>query len=335
MLQRLIKKEDLKKLIASVKKEGAFYGPIRGSEGLSLSELNPDDEVAFAYSNFKLPLKRQFFPWSEEICTYEAESMTDVPPSEEKVVIFGVRPCDAFSLLYLDKIFLDEEFIDPYYRGRRDNSIIISLACREPLKTCFCTSVGVNPAGKEGADILAFEVKDSLIFEACSEKGKEFMETNSAIFKKPGEADKKARDEEVSAAEKRLQAIDLSGITEKLQGCFDSPIWEEIAQRCLGCGVCTYSCPTCHCFGLYDEKVGLKGRRIKVQDSCLFPSFTLEASGHNPRGSDEERMRQRIMHKFRYTVESFEDIFCVGCGRCIINCPVNMDIREALAEVIK
>ncbi len=335
MLQGLIKKEDLKKLIASVKKEGTFYGPIRGSEGLSLSELNPDDEVAFDYSNFKLPPKRQFFPWSEEICTYDTESMTEVPLPEEKVVIFGVRPCDAFSLLYLDKIFLDEKFIDPYYRGRRDNSIIISLACREPLKTCFCTSVGASPAGKEGADILAFEVKDSLIFEACSEKGKGFMETNSAIFKKPGEADIKARVEQVSAAEKKIQAIDLHEITEKLQGCFDSPLWEDISQRCLGCGICTYSCPTCHCFGLHDEKAGLKGRRIRVQDSCLFPSFTLEASGHNPRTSDKERMRQRIMHKFRYTVESFEDIFCVGCGRCIIKCPVNMDIRETLAEVIK
>lgn len=261
--------------------------------------------------------------------------MTDLPLSEEKAVIFGVRPCDALSLLYLDKIFIDEKFTDPYYRLRRDNSIIISLACRAPLKTCFCTSVGASPAGKEGADILAFEVKDSLIFEACSEKGQGFMESYSAIFKKPGKADIKARDEQVPAAEKRVQAIDLSGITEKLQGCFDSPPWEEISQRCLGCGVCTYSCPTCHCFGLYDEKAKLKGRRIRVQDSCMFPSFTLESSGHNPRTSNEERIRQRIMHKFRYTVENFKDIFCVGCGRCISNCPVNMDIRETLAEVIK
>ena len=67
----------------------------------------------------------------------------------------------------------------------------------------------------------------------------------------------------------------------------------------------------------------------------MFPSFTLEASGHNPRSLNKERMRQRIMHKFCYTVKNFEDIFCVGCGRCITNCPVNIDIRETLAEVVK
>ena len=70
-----------------------------------------------------------------------------------------------------------------------------------------------------------------------------------------------------------------------------------------------------------------------MQDACMFKTFTLEASGHNPRGTQGERMRQRIMHKFRYTVENFETVFCVGCGRCIDGCPVNIDVRETLASV--
>lgn len=335
MVQGAIKKEDMKKLIAAVRKDGRFYGPIKGREGVSLSELGPEDGLLLDYSNFKLPPKRQFFPWSEVIYTYGAENITEVPVSEEKVVLFGLRPCDVISLFYLDKIFLDEKFIDTYYRSRRNNSVIISLACTEPLETCFCTSIGGSPTGKKGADILAFNLIDSFLFEACSKNGQTFMDVYSAIFQKPAPSDIKARDKQVSGMEKKVQAVNVSGITEKLQESFDSTIWDEIAQRCLGCAVCTYLCPTCHCFGLYDEKTGLKGRRIRVQDSCMFPSFTLEASGHNPRTSNEERVRQRIMHKFRYTVENFGDIFCIGCGRCINNCPVNMDIRETIAEVMK
>ena len=335
MLQGLLKKENIKKLISAVKKTGRFFGPVKGSEGMSLSELGPDDEPALDYSNLKLPPKRQLFPWSEVICTYGAENIAEAPVSGEKVVIFGVRPCDALSLTYLDKIFLDEKFIDPYYRSRKDNSVIISLACSEPLETCFCTSVGGSPAGREGADILAFVMKDSLLFEACSEKGRTFMDHHSAVFQKPGQADIKTRDEQASAAEKKVQMIGVSDITEKLKGNFDSPVWDKIAERCISCGVCAYLCPTCHCFGFYDEKAGLKGRRIRVQDSCMFSSFTIEASGHNPRTTGGERMRQRIMHKFRYTVENSGDIFCVGCGRCIGNCPVNIDIRESVAEVVK
>ncbi|MCK5525860.1 MAG: 4Fe-4S dicluster domain-containing protein, partial [Candidatus Latescibacteria bacterium] len=68
-------------------------------------------------------------------------------------------------------------------------------------------------------------------------------------------------------------------------------------------------------------------------DSCMFPLFTLHASGHNPRNSGNERMRQRMMHKFSYTVDNWGDTFCVGCGRCVRSCPVNLDIREVIRRV--
>ena len=335
MVQGTIDKKDMKKLIADVRKEGRLYGPVRENGGVVLSQLGPNDEVMFEYSNLKLPPKRQFFPQSEVICTFEEENITEVPLPEEKRVIFGVRPCDALSLLLLDKVFLDEKFIDPYYKHRRDNSVIISLACSAPLETCFCTSIGGSPTGKDGADILAFDVGDVLLFEAVTEKGEAFMKAHSSLFEEPKAEETTARDEQAASAEKKVPVVDVSDITEKLQGNFDAPIWDEIAQRCLSCAICTYSCPTCHCFGFYDEKSHLKGRRIRAQDACMFPSFTLEASGHNPRTTNGERMRQRIMHKFRYTVENFGDVFCVGCGRCISNCPVNIDIRETIAEVIK
>ena len=62
----------------------------------------------------------------------------------------------------------------------------------------------------------------------------------------------------------------------------------------------------------------------------MFPLFTLQASGHNPRPTGKERMRQRVMHKFNYFIENYNQPACVGCGRCVVSCPVNIDIRRVI-----
>ena len=66
----------------------------------------------------------------------------------------------------------------------------------------------------------------------------------------------------------------------------------------------------------------------------MMPLFTKHVSGHNPRESTRERMRQRIMHKFLYYVNIFGDSACGGCGRCVRAGPVNNDLREALRTLV-
>lgn len=114
----------------------------------------------------------------------------------------------------------------------------------------------------------------------------------------------------------------------RLRADFESPEWEGIARKCLGCGVCSFVCPTCHCFDLTDEYDLKGGCRYKTWDSCCFAQFTLHASGHNPRPTEQERYRQRVMHKFCYYPETAGMNMCVGCGRCTTFCPVGMDIYE-------
>jgi ferredoxin len=335
MASSVVKKDDLKKFINAVRRDRIFFGPVLRKEGVSLAVVGPDDELMLNYANVKRPPKNLLFPKNEVICTYDRVSMIEAPPSGEEIVMFGLRPCDTLSFLQLDKVFLDEEFVDPYYQKRRNNSIIVTLACSEPIDSCYCTSVGGNPAGKEGTDILAFNLQDALLFEWCTEKGKAFMESYAEWFHKPTKAALNSRNEISSGALKKITSIDVSTLPDKLEEHFESSVWEETTQPCLGCGVCTYTCPTCHCFGLHDERYGERGFRIRVQDSCMFPLYSLEASGHNPRSLNWERMRHRIVHKFYSTVKNFGDIFCVGCGRCIRNCPVNIDIRETVTEIIK
>jgi len=304
---------------------------------ICFERLSSTEDVVFDYHNSLRTPKEFFFPQAEVLFTFQgAERQTDKPAANTKPqVLFGVRPCDSKALLLLDSVFDQQDYQDPYYIEKRKNMVLVGLACRNPQSTCFCTSVGGGPFDKEGLDILVTELDDNKCYvEILTEKGKQLIAEDSS-FKTANKSDVQQVESVKKEAEAKITAkVPLEGLKEKLDGMFDSPLWDKITERCLGCAVCTYLCPTCHCFALLDEKVSSQGQRIRNWDSCMFPIFTLEASGHNPRASNRERMRQRIMHKFNYFVENFGQTACVGCGRCLINCPVNMDIREII-ETIK
>ena len=128
---------------------------------------------------------------------------------------------------------------------------------------------------------------------------------------------------------------DISSLFSKTKEIWNEPIWDEIAAKCVNCGACAFVCPTCHCFDVSDEGKGNKGKRIRLWDSCMFAIFTKEASGHNPRSQSTQRVRQRVMHKYNYFMDNYDEHLCTGCGRCVVVCPVNLDIREVIKKIIK
>ncbi|NUN08432.1 MAG: 4Fe-4S dicluster domain-containing protein [Ignavibacteriaceae bacterium] len=296
----------------------------------SADEVLSPDEVL----NTVRPAKEHLFPMTETVArfSYEGKKLRigDVEVPEEKSVIIGLRPCDAAAFDAIDKIF-SYVYQDKFYLTRRNNTTLISVACEHPDNACFCTSFGISPDSAKGSDILLKKSKDSSLFAFIStERGEDLARTINNII--PEEQPDPGRDL-YEAAEKNMRApLDLPKIKEALNTNFESEYWNEFS-RCLGCGSCAYLCPTCHCFDIVDEVRYDKGIRKKNWDACQFPLFTLHASGHNPRDAQNKRYRQRLMHKFKYYHDRFDTHLCTGCGRCIRECPVNIDIYEAAAEL--
>jgi ferredoxin len=156
------------------------------------------------------------------------------------------------------------------------------------------------------------------------------VESQQAFF----ENSDPAHDQERRLFEERARAKvadvlvdDITDLHERLD--FDDPVWETIAQQCIDCGICTFLCPTCHCFDIQDEGSASRGERVRLWDACMFYNYTKAHAGQ-PRPQHYRRYRQRILHKFRYYPENFGRTLCVGCGRCIEHCPANIDLRAVL-----
>jgi len=278
------------------------------------------------YHNTLKPPKDLFFTQHEVLLKYRKEKGKKPVIEEpdlpwEKRIIFGLRPCDARSLMLLDHVFLSTEYQDPFYAARRKNTLIISLVCEKPGPGCFCS----EPFTTEGADLLLVDLDDRYLVETVTVRGEKAL--NSAVSSTPDQAIMAQVEELKTKLALEIAAVDL---TEKLDLNHNNPIWQELQEKCLNCGVCSFLCPTCHCFDITDNR---QGQKVRSWDSCMFTGFTKQASGHNPRPTGTERLRQRVMHKFKYFPEKYGLTACVGCGRCVEKCPVNLDIRQVLLKL--
>lgn len=329
----ILTKKDLPAFLDSLKSSYQVYAPVKQDNYVMFKTITSGSDAVLDYSNSKIPPKGILFPQSEELFSYkvnEQGAQLDPKIDTQKKVIFGIRPCDAKSITLLDNVFNNNKYQDPYYLTRRENTVLVGIGCNEPKSTCFCTSIDGGPFDTTGLDLLLIDIGDKYVVEVISDKGKDILSAATC-------SDATAADKEAAARAKEnatlSSTVNIEGLKEKLDNNFYDEIWDYISEKCLGCAACTYSCPTCHCFDIVDDAVDADGCRVRNWDSCMFPLFTLHGSGHNPRPSGKERFRNRVMHKFKYFVDVNNATACVGCGRCIQNCPVNLDIREVLADI--
>jgi ferredoxin len=328
-----------------VKKLHAYkiYAPSKDGDIWTYEATNTLDDIDLEFQTTALSPKKIIFPQREVYFEFEnpGENEPDIKetlPEEDPTIVFGVRPCDAKAVTLTDKVF-GGDFEDAYYWKRRNQTFLVGLACNTPPSpNCFCLSVDGSPYSTDGLDILLTDLGDKYYAQSITKNGDKLFNLAKNLFTQPSAGNKKQLQKVHKESEGKIKRHieGLQKVPPKLKGMWDSPFWDEQAMSCLRCGICTYMCPTCHCFDINDEIYSsnpLKGKRVRTWDTCQFPDFTMHSSGHNPRPDKASRLRQRIMHKFQYFVEIHKNYQCTGCGRCVTKCPVSIDIIDVLQKV--
>jgi len=328
--------------IEKAKSAYRVFGPVKEKDDYDFKLLEAAALPDLNCQNTRLSPKSIIYPQSQLMFTYSLDEedddfriMKEVENVSAPMAIIGIRPCDALAFPIVRRNFDTPEYQDTYWAKAYEATTFVGLACNSACGTCFCTSAGTGPFGEKGLDVLIVKDGDDLYAKPITDKGRAFV--NTAGWTADADAAVSSKiDELKTAAEASITSVVA---TDKLREktileLYDAPFWEQEAFSCLNCGTCTYVCPTCWCFDVQDETYGKKGIRMRNWDSCMFPLFTHHASGHNPRHVKYQRVRQRFMHKLKYYVDKYDNgIQCVGCGRCIRLCPVNIDIRKICSKM--
>jgi ferredoxin len=306
----------------------------RGKGDKCKLEPTAPGEVDLDFANTHMSPKSLLFPQSEPLMAFHKDRSKPDPmvykslgDKAEPTVVLGIRPCDARGLSISNKVFQNDRFIDPYWKGKRDSAVLIGLACAKPSPQCFCAAMGGSPYGETGLDALALKVGNDLGLKTITEAGEALAK---AAGLQTADLAEEIKSQEAAAVKAQGVPPDLKPIDDRdLMVLFQDPSWTATAEGCLNCGVCTFFCPTCHCFDIQDEQDEAGGVRARNWDTCMSWLFTIHGTGHNPRPSKTERVRQRFMHKLKYIPLKQDGVRgCTGCGRCVVMCPVNIDIRE-------
>lgn len=340
-MEKIIQKTSFPLWVKSLRTFKVYF-PKKEKFGWELRTDNQLSEMPADYTYPIVPAKKIIFPQEEIFFEFEQSpenglKLKEILPEEEMQIVFGVRPCDGRAVEAMDLVF-GGTFLDPYYWRRRRQTILVGLACTvPPSDNCFCLSVEGSPFSEEGLDILLTDLGDRYFVKFLTEKGEKLLTEAPSLFQEATPEDRQLREKIHQEAEGKLKRhlAQSRELPEKIKAIFESSFWEEESLNCLRCGICTYLCPTCHCFDINDETKSLaplKGRRVRTWDTCQFPDFTMHSSGHNPRPDRASRLRQRLSHKFLYFVQLYNRFQCVGCGRCITLCPVGIDIIEVLTR---
>lgn len=322
-----IEREKWSEFLKRIAKKENIYAPFMRENSIEYLHVNADnaDSIKYHIAKPTSSVKIFFFPIKENVVKNALE---------KRQIIIGVPACDLASLNLMDKIFLDEDFLDPYYKKRRDETILIGNDCYSITDSCHCTIYDIDPYPTKNYDINLSSDEDKIYLTVNSEKGEKFINSiKSDAFKEVDDLPELVNEKRAKTAEDvKKQNKELPGLesTRKLVLGDHEKVWKKFAKTCVSCGACSAICPTCHCFLLIDKE---NFEKIKNWDTCQYPSFERVAAGEDPLRRLYERLKNRYLCKFVHKPDMFGEIACTGCGRCIDACIGEINKNELIIEL--
>ncbi|MCL5035728.1 MAG: 4Fe-4S dicluster domain-containing protein [Chloroflexi bacterium] len=334
-----ISKQDEKKLFKVLEKFGEVWLPVKKGGKCTFSRIYSEDRLTFSQTEIcnrpLLPLKKLLLPPEFNTLDFNAERYNRAEQNVPSRVVVGSHACDIHGVNILDK-FYTTDFIDPFYRERRKKTIIIGTSC-EPDEYCFCNKTNTNII-EEGYDLFFNDLGHYYLVWVGSSKGDDIIREGDDLF------DENITDKIIGDFINWRKVnenfftndIDFYGVTDLMELKYnDNELWEYFGDKCLSCGQCTMVCPTCTCFNVIDDLEVNKneGHRRRYWDSCMFKDYSMVAGGHNFRKTRAERLKLWYTHKLKAFIGQFGNPSCVGCGRCIVTCPVDINVYNVVSRL--
>jgi ferredoxin len=315
--------------VANMMGDYRVVGPLAKGNKFAFGQIQDPADLQLGYNTSILPPKKYLQPQEERLMTFNRSGKTTVETviEAEPTVIMGVHTCDLHALNVLDSAFTDD-YPDAHYLRRRNQTLFVGIECLEPCdEHSFCKSMdSLTVSG--GYDLHLTDIGEAFAVDVGTEAGQELLD-KFAEARTATDADMQQLNKALGAKWPRFPYkldFDVGELAALMSQSYNSPVWVELGEKCLACGQCTLVCPTCYCFDVYDEvDLSLQdGERRRRWDSCQLDEFAEVAGGENFREHQASRLRHRFMRKGRYLIEKFNELGCVGCGRCARSCLVDI-----------
>jgi anaerobic sulfite reductase subunit A len=287
-----------------------------GQDLMTYGEISSCEEMDLSSQTFFSP-KEILLPVRETMFKVEGDSLLEEPFGEKPVLAF-LRACDIHAVKVMDAHFLSGPAPDMYYQRRRSNLKIVLIECPEPFEHCYCLSMGTARPPQDHAAFLRLHrgrqewvVHDKSLIPFFPYKVRPVPAFRPVPF---------------NHRKVRVPA-EVPGTV------FTHDLWKEYSRRCIACGRCNTSCPTCTCFSIWDVSTEEGQARQRIWSACHVKKFALLAGNHDFRTQNGERMRYKVLHKIQDFRKRTGLQMCIGCGRCDLVCPEYISMFRSLDKI--
>ncbi len=324
-----LKEDNLHSFLKEISKEADLWAPVKVAPDRHKFEFIQDlNKIDTDCTRTILPPRKIFLPPSINMFqASEKEYKEDFSHVSNKI-IFGIHPCDIHGILIMDDFFT-HEFYDPYYMEARKNTLLLGHSCW-PDENCLCKSTRTHII-KEGYDLFFSKLEGKYIVWIGSSKGDDLIRTKADLFEEDiSDKDIEEYAEWCDQREKAFKTeINFDALGDLMELMYNDPLWEELGNACLACGACSNVCPTCNCYNVADRPA-LEKKYSDIKrcwDACTLESYSEVAGGENFRKKRSDRLKLFYTHKFQAYISKYGKPACVGCGRCVATCPVDINVK--------